>query len=151
MSSQIPPRVSSRTFTTVILNSFQDLFPKFTIPLIIRRCPSAQIKSQTKKNPHTRSLKKSPIFHPSLQIGLSVPIQKIARSHRARPIFLISPTIPHPTVPSQKKTAENKCIHIHSQRFSHIYHIKIKHNYSYNFQFSYHSKSNYNMRTQKMI
>ena len=104
MSSQIPPRVSSRTFTTVILNSFQDLFPKFTIPLIIRRCPSAQIKSQTKKNPHTRSLKKSPIFHPSLQIGLSVPIQKIARSHRARPIFLISPTIPHPTVPSQKKT-----------------------------------------------
>ena len=84
-------------------------FPKFTIPLIIRRCPSAQIKSQTKKSPHAlvkKNLRFStlePIPHPSLQVGLSVPIQKIARSHRARPIFLISPTIPHPSVPSQKK------------------------------------------------
>ena len=59
-------RVIPNFHSTVILNSFQDLFPKFTIPLIIRRCPSAQIKSQTKKSPHALA-KKISDFPPSNQ------------------------------------------------------------------------------------
>ena len=119
----------------VIPNSFRDLPSHIQNPLNNLEVPFRSNQTTNNKNPSTRSLSNlrfvpnqrfahSNSIPTSLQVGLSVPIQKIVRSHSARPIFLISPTIPHPTITSQKKTAKNKCIHIRSQRFSHIHHIQ---------------------------
>ena len=118
MSSQIPPRVSSRTFTTVILNSFQDLFPKFTIPLIIRRCPSAQIKSQTKKSPHALA-KKISDFPPSNQFPTHrsrsyFPFQFKKSPVRTAPAQFSSFPLQSLTQPSLHKKKRRKQMHPHS-------------------------------------
>ena len=64
-----------------------------------------------------------------LQILLNL-LQHRSSNSKNRPFAPRPPNFPHfpynpsPNRPFKKKTAENKCIHICSQRFSHIYHIQ---------------------------
>ena len=111
--------------------------PQIHHPLNNQEVPFRSNQITNKKNPHTRSLKKSPIFHPRTNSPPIAPGRAFRSNSKNRPFAPRPPNFPHfpynpsPNRPFTKKTAENKCIHIHSQRFSHIYHIKIKHNYSY--------------------